>query len=198
MEYQELLPKRPESLFHMEIGKGIGGGFINNGELFAGAMNCGMEIGHLIVEPEGPLCQCGNRGCLEAVAAEQGIRRRVQDLLDHNVNTMLKDREFSIKYFIKAVEANDKAARMLANEISVKIAMGLQCIVAILNPAMIVLSGELTGLGKILIQTIRDFLELNCMPTAINGLELRVSALQEKGTAQGVALMTRDALLFRR
>ncbi len=66
-EYREYTPEPPESLFLIELGLGVGGSFIEAGRPYLGTTFRGMEIGHLMVVPDGPKCQCGNRGCLEAV-----------------------------------------------------------------------------------------------------------------------------------
>ena len=66
-EYRASKPQPPESLFLMELGIGVGGSFIQGGTPYLGTTFRGMEVGHLMVELNGPMCQCGNRGCLEAV-----------------------------------------------------------------------------------------------------------------------------------
>ena len=132
-----LFPEQPASIFRLNTGTGIGGGFIKDGNLFVGDSYRGMEIGHLMIQPDGPLCQCGNRGCLEAIAGESGIRRRVEELIANGVSTELKNGPFSIGRFCELAKS-DKAARMLAHDISAKISSALCTVVALLNPAAII------------------------------------------------------------
>ena len=195
MEYYSRFPEPPESLFHMEIGTGIGGGFIKNGTLFVGGNCRGMEIGHVVIMPEGPLCRCGNRGCLEAIAGEAGLKRRVAELITNGVNTELKIENFSTENFCK-LAGHDKAARMLAYDISGKISNALATVVTLLSPSMIVLSGELTGLGNILADTIKRELPLRCMPGTADKLAIEISSLDEYATARGAALMLREKILL--
>ena len=195
MEYYSRFPQPPESLFHMEMGTGIGGGFVKNGTLFIGGNSRGMEIGHIVIMPEGPLCQCGNRGCLEAIAGEAGLKRRVAELINNGVNTALKTENFTIAAFCE-LAGRDKAARMLAYDISSKISNALATVVTLLNPSMIVLSGELAGLGNILTDTIKRELPLRCMPGAADNLAIEISTLDEYATARGAALMLREKILL--
>ncbi|MFA6478006.1 MAG: ROK family protein [Victivallaceae bacterium] len=195
MEYYSRFPQPPESLFHMEMGTGIGGGFVKDGTLFIGGNSRGMEIGHIVIMPEGPLCRCGNRGCLEAIAGEAGLKRRVAELINNGVNTALKTENFTIAAFCE-LAGRDKAARMLAYDISSKISNALATVVTLLNPSMIVLSGELAGLGNILTDTIKRELPLRCMPGAADNLAIEISALDEYATARGAALMLREKILL--
>ena len=195
MEYYSRFPEQPASIFRLNTGTGIGGGFIKDGNLFVGDSYRGMEIGHLMIQPDGPLCQCGNRGCLEAIAGESGIRRRVEELIANGVSTELKNGPFSIGRFCELAKS-DKAARMLAHDISAKISSALCTVVALLNPAAIIAAGELAGLGDILLQTITRDLSLHCMPGSVDKLSVQISTLDEYSTAQGAALLIREKLLL--
>jgi predicted NBD/HSP70 family sugar kinase len=195
MEYYSRFPEPPESLFHMEMGTGIGGGFVKDGTLFVGDNSRGMEIGHIVIMPEGPLCKCGNRGCLEAIAGEAGLKRRVAELINNGVDTGLKSDNFSIATFCE-LTGRDKVARMLAYDVSSKISNALATVVTLLNPSMIVLSGELARLGNILTDTIKRELPLRCTPGAADKLVIEISTLDEYSTAKGAALMLREKILL--
>ena len=99
MEYLSRLhaEKPPKSLFHLGMDDGIGGGFVKDGVCFIGDSNQGMEIGHIVIAPNGPLCQCGNRGCLEAVAGETGIRRRIREALNRGITDPAEEAVYLIR-----------------------------------------------------------------------------------------------------
>lgn len=191
MEYITRLPDAPESLFHLGTGGGIGGGFIKNGKLFVGSTYQGMEIGHVVIDPNGSICSCGNRGCLEAFAGKQGILNLVRRALRNGVDTELTEENFSIRKFVECSH-RDKAARIIADEVSESIGNALATVVALLNPAMIVLSGELAGMGDLLIDAVHRALDLNCFAGAVRKLKLEISTLEECDTARGAAIMMRD------
>ena len=195
IEAQLLGQTAPQSIFLMELGTGIGGGFIKSGTVFYGDSGCGMEIGHVIVEPDGPLCQCGNKGCLEAVAGEAGIRRQVNRMLSGEVITSLT-KNISIQSFIDCVNSGDKVATTMAFKIADNIGLALVNVVALLNPALIILSGELTGMGSYLTNSIEQTLKMNCHPRALKQLEIKISELDKYATAKGAAMMIRNSLFL--
>lgn len=195
MEYQVRGREIRGSLFHLGMDDGIGGGFVKDGECFIGDTNQAMEIGHIVIDPAGPLCQCGNRGCLEALAGETGIRRRVYEAINSGVDTVLDLKDFSLKKFTECA-GHDKAAHIIASEVSDSIGRALAVAVALLNPSVIVLSGELTGLGDLLLDSIRRVLNLSCFSGAVKDLKLEFSRLERTDTARGAALLVRNQLLL--
>ena len=182
------------SLFYLGMDNGIGGGFIRDGEVFFGDRNLAMEAGHIVVAPDGPLCQCGNRGCLEAIAGKNGIRRRIQETLASGVNTILTLEDFSIERFAACVP-RDKAAHLIATELCESIGRALATVVTLLNPSCIVLRGGLTGLGDFLLANVRRVLTAYCFPGALEHLALEISALGPYDTARGAAILMRNQLL---
>ena len=191
IEYKQFA-NPPGSLFHIELDQGVGAGFIKDGKLFAGESFCGMEIGHISIMADGPLCQCGNRGCLEAVVGEEGIRKKISEFKASRVETKLDTDTFSLEEFIKCVNENDKAASLIAYDISEKIGIALVPVAALLNPSVIIMSGRLTGLEKILLPAVKRVLTLNCMPWAVNKLIVKISSLDKTAAASGAALLARD------
>ena len=187
------------SLFHLGMNEGIGGGFINkDGECFTGDTNQAMEIGHIVIDPEGPLCQCGSRGCLEAVAGKRGILRKVYEMIQSGVDTAMELKEgadFSLRDFGEWAKT-DKAARIIAGDVSKSIGHALAVVVSLLNPSTIVLSGELTSLGKLLTDPIHQVLMVCCFADAVKDLKIEFSMLEEKDTARGSAMLMRNQLIF--
>jgi predicted NBD/HSP70 family sugar kinase len=195
MEYFRRLPDPPSSMFLLNTGKGIGGGFIKNGEMFFGDTGKGMEIGHLVMNSEGPICQCGNRGCLEALAGEDGIRKKVEEALKNGVATALAGAPFSIDHFMDCLK-RDRPAQIIASEICEYMAKALEVVVTLLNPSHIVVTGSLTGLECILSETILRSLRLNCLHGAVEELKLEYSTLEPYDTARGACLYIREKLLL--
>jgi len=194
MEYLLRGREMTGSLFHLGMDDGIGGGFIKNGECFIGDTHQAMEIGHIVIDPSGPLCQCGNRGCLEALAGEAGIRRRVREAISSGVDTILTLENFSIPYFTECAK-HDKAAHIIASEVSESIGRALAVAVVLLNPSVIVLCGELTGLGDLLLESIHRELARSCFSGTVRELKLEFSRLDKYDTARGAAIMMRNQLL---
>ena len=102
---------------------------------------------------------------------------------------------FSLKKFTECA-GHDKAAHIIASEVSDSIGRALAVAVALLNPSVIVLSGELTGLGDLLLDSIRRVLDLSCFSGAVKDLKLEFSRLNRTDTARGAALLVRNQLLL--
>jgi predicted NBD/HSP70 family sugar kinase len=186
---------KPDSLYLLALGVGIGSAFMKKGELFLGDTNCAMEVGHIVVQPDGPLCKCGNHGCLEAIAGIDAIHQNIKRIISSGVHTLLSAERFSMEHFVSCVKSGDKVAYTLANEICEKIAISLNSIVAILNPSKIIISGELAALNDLLISTTRRNLALRCLPRAIKALSIEISQLDHASTAAGAALLLRNKIL---
>ncbi len=194
MEYRQRGRELQGSLFSMGMGTGIGGGFVKDGKCFFGDSNLAMEVGHIVVKQNGPLCQCGNRGCLEAIVGKNGILRSIRETLQSGVNTTLSLENFSLAQFAQCAET-DKAARMIATEVCESIGRALAVVVTLLNPTHIVLRGELTGLGDFLLNTVQRVLEDNCFPRAMKRIHLELSTLKQEDTARGAAMMARNRIV---
>lgn len=191
MEYMLRMPDVPESIFLLTLDDGVGGGFIRNGELFVGSSGCGMEIGHLVIDPAGPVCKCGNRGCVEALVGENGIRSKMVQAIKSGMKSSLDMENFSLNAFLEAAHS-DKAARIVADQVCENIGQALSAVVMLLNPSMIVFGGALSKLDSILISGVRRVLELNCFAGALQELKLELARSDEFDTARGAALRMRD------
>jgi predicted NBD/HSP70 family sugar kinase len=185
-----------QSLVHVELGFGVGGGFVTSGEIFYGDAPCAMEIGHIVVDKEGQMCQCGNRGCLETVAGELAIRRRVENVIESNVQTKLAEADFSMEHFIDCVKNHDKAASIIAMELAEQIGFALSGVVNLLCPSYIVFSGSLSLLGDELCDNVRRVLSMSCLPLASKDINILSSRLGKDANAFGAAYVARNKYLL--
>lgn len=188
-------PDRAAGVFVVHLDRGVGGGFCKGGELFVGDNFRAMEIGHLVLNPDGPLCRCGGRGCLEASIGEANIIRRIGELLHSHVRTELATGELSLDTFLEAVARHDRAAERLARELCQEIAPLFPLIAALLNPAEIVISGRLARLGDMLLDSAHQLLRERCLRGTLENMRLRLSAGDEFDAASGAALLLRNAWL---
>ena len=96
------------------VGTGMGGGLILNGSLFTGNQFKAAEYGHMILDPEGPLCNCGQRGCLEAFSSKQGMTAYIRQQISRGRKTLMEEAVsegvFRSKKLVKALEAGDQVA----------------------------------------------------------------------------------------
>jgi predicted NBD/HSP70 family sugar kinase len=120
------------------VGRGVGLGIVLNGEIYRGAFGAAGEFGHTIVEPGGPLCQCGRLGCLEALVSEPVLRTRVSAALGYEVS-----RDELVRL---AADRNEAAVDVLS-EAGRRLGLALANLVTVLNPERLIVSGEGTRLG---------------------------------------------------
>ena len=195
MEYLKLIDEAPESIFHLSTDGGIGGGFIKQGRLYIGHSGRAMEIGHLTVDPDGPRCRCGNRGCLEAVAGADALTEKLAAARRSGIDLGGMPERFSMADLAEFA-AKNKGVRIIADELCRDVGQALSAVVMMLNPERIVISGEMTLLGDFLLDSLRRELELRCFPEALENLRLSLSRLSDTDTARGAALMMREKLLL--
>ena len=143
------------------VGTGIGGGIVTDGRLFRGAFGFAAEIGHIIVEPDGPLCGCGNRGCWEQVAAGRAIDRMGREAAaehPHSILTKLAGGDPSNvdgKLVTRAAEQGDDVARGVLAVVGRRLGEGIAGLVNVLDPQIVVIGGGAIVAGDLLLDPAR-------------------------------------------
>lgn len=184
-----------QNFLMINLGHGIGSAIVREGEFYRGSSGSSGEIGHIILERNGPQCSCGNKGCLEAIASGNAIARDAKIAILEGKKTSIKE---MINGDINKVEAKTvfEAAKQgdpLANEITERaiqyIGIGLANYVNILDPDLIILSGGLTNAGDIFFKRVREVLRESQMKFAGRQVRVVISQMGENGTAVGSASM---------
>ena len=171
------------NLVFLDVGAGIGAGIILDGRRFTGAYGHAGEIGHMTVDPHGPLCRCGNRGCLEAMAALPALSRAVAgDGTDGPPAEAL----------LQAYRAGDPRVRAVADEGARILARGIDNLVALINPQVVVLGGEAAGFGPDFLAAVRAALRPLALGAGRDRVELRFSEIPGDPVALGGARVVLD------
>ncbi|MGH2572929.1 MAG: ROK family protein [Actinomycetota bacterium] len=146
----------------LTVGTGIGGGIVSDGKLFRGAHGFAGEIGHIIVEPGGPLCGCGNEGCWEQVASGRAIGRLGRRAaMDHPQTLMVElaggdpDDVDGLVVTAAAQEGDPVAAHVLA-EVGRRLGEGIGGLVNILDPDIVVVGGGVIEAGELILGPARQ------------------------------------------
>jgi len=144
-------------LICLTLGTGIGGGIIINGELFHGSTDAAGELGHIIVEPDGLRCGCGNYGCLEAYASGPAIVKRTFLAMKAGKRTQLEEAaEISPLVIYQAALKNDELANEIIKETGRYLGIGIISLVNVLNPQLVIIGGRVAQMDKILLKYIRE------------------------------------------
>lgn len=167
-------------------GVGVGGGLVINGEIMTGATGFAGEVGHVTIEPDGPLCNCGNYGCWETLASQAAVYRRVEQAIAAGEPSLLarfkkNSREhLSIPAIVEAADRGDAVARQALTETGRYFGIGIANLVNTLNPEIVVFGGILSLAKDYLLPVIEQTLseralrwsrEATRVVVAANGLD---------------------------
>ncbi|HAU32616.1 MAG: Glucokinase [Desulfotomaculum sp. 46_296] len=183
--------KGASNLIYITISTGIGCGLILNGELYQGADYSAGEIGHLAVEPDGLLCSCGNRGCLETIASGTAIARFARELVQQGKGTgILKaagdlSEGITAEAVSRAAAAGDQEALGILDKTGRALGLGLSYIVNLLNPSLILLGGGAMKAGPPLWQAMNVELRRRVIKSNRNKLRILPAALGDRSGLLG-------------
>jgi glucokinase len=148
-------------LFYFTVSTGIGGGVIIDGKIYRGASFDAGEVGHSTILPDGPVCNCGKRGCLEALASGTAIariaRERVRSQPESEIIKLVEGKTDMItaQVVLRAARLGDKLAGDIWKESGTYLGIGVSNVIQILNPEMAVLGGSVTKAGRLLFDPLR-------------------------------------------
>lgn len=176
------------------VGTGMGGGLILDGKLFTGNKFKGAEYGHMILDPEGPLCGCGQRGCLEAFSSKKGmsayIRQQVSRGRASVMDGQMENGVFKSKVLKKALKAKDDVAVEAVERACHYLAVATGNMINALSPDMIVYGGGvMEAVGDIFMEKILAEVDRYCMPSIRSTVELKKAALGDDSILYGALSM---------
>ncbi len=135
--------KGVDNFVSVAMGTGIGGGIVMNGMLYLGAHEGAGEIGHITIDPEGPLCGCGNKGCVEAHSSGPAIVARATKMLPEYPESILtKEPYLSPKIIFDAASQGDQLALKIWEDTGVYLGRALAAIATTVNPQRVLFSGK--------------------------------------------------------
>lgn len=192
--------KGVKNLIYIGVGNGISAAFINEGELLEGANYSAGEIGHLLIDPDGPLCGCGRYGCLQAFSSGPALVR------------ICKEKYFSLKaigdtlpsnILFDAIESNTLSAEKIAyqanegnveaieciEKIAVQLGIAVSNLINALNPQKIIIGGPLANTGPLLANQIKKEAAIRAMPSPFSSVQIEPSSLGNIASSLGAAYL---------
>jgi glucokinase len=164
------------TVFYMTVGTGIGGGFVRDGRILALADTGEAEVGHLPLEPGGPACGCGGRGCLEALAAGPAILASAKGAFA------------STEQIFAAWSGGDVEATIIVERAAGYVARGIACVMALYHPECIVMGGGVASGSRRFVDRVAELSAECTVPYFRDDLEIRPAALGEHVVIQGAAM----------
>ena len=166
---------------YVGVGSGLGAGIISNHQLLTGGDWYAADIGHLSIDPDGPVCVCGGKGCAELIASGPGLMRVVQQMLaDPSARSMLSDKiDFTPEDVLAAASKKDKLAVQALAEVGRVLGIVLSACAAILNPTRFVIGGGLGLAGfDFIVPTIREEMYRRTIPNSREKLDFVPSRVE--------------------
>lgn len=186
----------------VKIGTGIGAGIVSNGRIHRGASGSAGDIGHISVDKNGPVCRCGNIGCLEAVAAGPAIAEAAQKAVLAGTSPVLarifqeRNGELHTEDVGAAIREGDRTAVEIVQFCGKVIGETLASLVNFFNPSYIFVGGGVTHLGDQLLLSIRQAVLKRSLPLATRHLVIKYSSLGSKAGIMGAIYMAQDQLFW--
>ncbi|PUU93479.1 ROK family transcriptional regulator [Halanaerobium sp.] len=178
----------------IKIGTGIGAGIICEDKLYRGSKGCAGDIGHIGIEGEEELCPCGNRGCLEIVAAGPAIAKKAKAAAKNRESEILlkilnKKGDLTAKDVGEAVRINDLAAINIVKNSGQKIGQVASRLVNFYNPSLIIIGGGVAKIGNHLISAIKEEVLRRSTSLAVQDLRIELSQKNDEIAVIGAAAM---------
>ena len=194
------------SIFYVTLGTGVGGGFVHEGRILALGDLGECEIGHVVVDPEGPVCACGNRGCVEAHCSGPGLSSLCGQLAarwpDRWASSSLSadsgNAPVSSKRLVDAWEAGDTFATDVMEHAANRLASALAVTVNLLVPDRIVIGGGVGTSSSRLLDLLQARMETQVVPYFRGHCAIVASELGETAVTQGAAVLAGQRAAVRR
>ncbi len=173
---------------YLKVATGIGGGLLSKGKLQHGINGTAGEIGHTVLVSDGPVCRCGNRGCLETLAST----RAIAELLSAS-----RGEQVSTRRLLELCAAGDAAAQRLIADAGRALGVAVANLCNLVNPECVIIGGDLSAAGDILLTPIRDVVARIAIPSAAASLEIVPGVLGERAEMLGaLALVLHESDRF--
>ena len=181
------------------VGTGMGGGLILNGSLYTGNQFKAAEYGHMILDPEGPLCNCGQRGCLETFSSKQGMSAYIRQQVSRGRQSMMAERVtdgvFRSKYLKKAIAAGDPVTMEAVDRACHYLAIATGNMINTFSPDLVVYGGGvIEAVGDLFLEKILREVDRYCMPEIRSTVEIKNAALGDDSVIYGTLALIEEHL----
>lgn len=189
-----------DNFLFVKVGTGIGCGILTDGRLYRGTQGSAGDIGHICVDPEGPVCTCGNLGCLEAMAGAPAIvleaERRAREGLSERLAEVLDEKgELTAREVGWAAGLGDYEALTVVRKSGRLVGGVLATLVSVMNPSLIAVGGGVSRMGHVFLAEIRSTIYQRSLPLATQNLPIVLSELEHQAGVIGASVMAAQGVL---
>ncbi len=189
-----------DHVVYIGVGSGVAAGIYTDRELFQGSWGGAGELGHLVVDINGPLCACGNRGCLQTQVSESSVLMKTRSLLRDGHPSQLRDLAvhdialLEIEAVCQAASQGDAVAKCAIEDAADYLGVAMANLVNILNPDCIIIGGHIASAYPPFVERARIQTQGRAMGPLVRRLEVLPANLLENGDALGAAIYAMDTL----
>ncbi|MGB8212175.1 MAG: ROK family protein [Anaerolineales bacterium] len=180
------------NLAYIKVGTGIGCGLLLDGKIYRGITGSAGEIGHLTIDENGPLCACGNHGCLEAFAGGRAIAQQAMDAIQKGQRTRLasfqSDGTITAQQVATAARQGDLVAQQILSQAGAHIGIALAGLVNLFNPGMVIIGGGVSQNGDIILEPIRQVVNRRSLPAATRVVRITTAMLGRRSSSIGAVI----------
>ena len=181
----------------LTLGTGIGGGICTGGLVYRGCRGTAGEIGHCTVDPNGPVCECGRKGCLEAMGSGTALSREAERLLLEDRSSILNgmcdgEGKLTGEAVSEAAEGGDRTALRAFEYISVYLGIGIANLIHLFDPELVVLGGGVSHSGHLLLDDVRASVVAHGLELLVKDTRVELSSLGNDAGILGAAAMARE------
>ena len=196
-EYKYGVGQGYRNIVGLFVGTGMGGGLILDGKMFTGNLFKGAELGHVILDPEGPLCNCGQRGCLEAFSSKTGMSNYIREQLARGRESLMEEAitggVFRSKKLKKALEAGDQVAVEAVDRACHYLAVASGNLINTFSPDLVVYGGGvIEACGDLFLGKILGELDRYCWPTIRDSVDVKIAGLGDDSVLYGDLAMIEE------
>jgi predicted NBD/HSP70 family sugar kinase len=178
-----------DNMAFIKVATGIGAGLVVNGKIYRGSRGVAGEIGHLSIDPTGPECVCGLRGCLNTLVGTEPLLARAK-----GATSGRKRRSFErLEHLLAAAKEGDRAAVDTLEFAGRQLGLGVGALLNLFNPALVVIGGGLVDAGELLMGPLRQTVAKHCFSENFMHARILTSKPGEFATARGAATLILDA-----
>ncbi|WP_236013319.1 ROK family transcriptional regulator [Paenibacillus glycanilyticus] len=170
-------------MVYVAAGQGVGAGIVMDGKVYRGTLGMAGEIGHMSIDYNGPLCECGHKGCLELYCSTTALLKKLNQ--EHS----------SLPSVWKSVQQDEPATVEAVRSASWFLGFGLVNIINTFNPDRIIIGDELSNAGELVLRTIREVIDSNALPVVSSRVTLELASPAVDDILVGAATTAIDSLL---
>lgn len=186
-------------LAYIKVGIGIGAGLLLDGQIYGGITGSAGEIGHITINENGPECQCGNRGCLEAMAGGQAIANRAIEAVRKGQRTLLTEKlpveSITHQDVIAAARRGDLLSQQIVAEAGSHLGTAIASLVNLFNPSMVVIGGGVAQIGDLLLEPIRRAVQQRSLRVASRAVRISAALLGRRSSGMGAVVRALSQVL---